>query len=334
MADPLPRLLVVMSADTEVRAALTAATPGVPWAFASETPVERRVEVEALLAGSQRFLLEFDPSTTPKLRFVQRIFTGLDDFPFDRFPETIPVAGNVGAFAPFVAEHAVALALATAREIVRAQTMVREGRLRPAPDIRLFKGATALILGYGEIGRAIARRLQGFDVRVIGVNRGGGVAPDGVKLFPANRLLEALPLADLLFDARPLTVETRGSIGAEALSRMRATAIYVNVGRAATADEEALYHHLVSHPSFRAAFDPWWDEDFVHGTFHARFPFSELPNFVGTPHSAGYGPSTLERAVQFALRNLAEFFAGRPPSFVVDRREYARPAAPIPEPPS
>lgn len=318
-----PRLLVTLSPDGEVGPSIEAALPGIPSGFLTADPPIDRSEVEAMLVGSRRTLVDFDPATTPKLRFVQRIFTGVDDFPFDRFPEDVRVAGNVGAFAPFVAEQALALALAAAREIVPAQAMVRAGRLRPPPVQRIFEGATAIVLGYGEIGRAIAQRLRGFDVTVVGVNRSGRMAPDCVGMYPADRLEEAVALGDLVFDARPLTRQTRGSIGRAALAGMRPTAIYVNVGRAATADEEALYRHLEAHPEFRAAIDPWWDEDFQEGTFRSRFPFWDLPNFVGTPHSAGYGPATTERALAFALGNLAEFFATGNPSHLVDRREYA-----------
>jgi len=318
-----PRLLVAIGPDLDPGPAIATALPDVPWSLLPDTPPAARGEVVAMLAGSRRHLEGFDAATTPKLAFVQRIFTGVDDFPFDRFPAPIAVAGNVGAYAPYVAEQALALALAAARQIVPVQAMVRAGRLRPPPTQRLFAGATAVILGYGAIGRAIADRLRGFDVTVVGVNRTGQMAPGVVSMYPADRLDEALAVGDLVFDARPLTRSTRGSIGRAQLERMRPRAIYVNVGRAATADEEALYRHLESHLEFRAGTDPWWGEDFVHGTFHTRFPFWELPNFVATPHSAGYGAGTIDRALTFALRNLARYFATGDPEHLVDRRDYA-----------
>ena len=332
MPAPAPRLLVATSSDEAVGPALDAQLPGVPWRLLAQTPADQRAEVEALLVGARRMFAEFDPASTPRLQFVQKIFTGVDDFPFERFPPSVRVAGNVGAFAPYVAEHAVALALAAAREIVRSQTMVRAGQLRPAPEHRLFEGASAVILGYGEIGRAIAQRLAGFDVRVYGLNRTGRMAPECVGMYPASRLAEALASADLVFDARPLTRRTRGTIDRAALAAMRPRAIYVNVGRAATADEEALYLHLKEHPEFRAAIDPWWEEDFVHSTFRTRFPFPELPNFVATPHSAGYATGSTDRAIRFAVRGLAEFFATGTVARAVDRSDYVdEPSSPGPE---
>jgi phosphoglycerate dehydrogenase-like enzyme len=290
--------------------------------------------VEALLVGSvERELVDFDAASTPRLAFVQRIYTGLDGFPFQRFPEAVRIAGNVGAFAPFVAEHAVALALAAARAIVPAQAQVRAHRLRPSPVHRLLWGRTAVILGYGEIGRAIAARLTGFQMRIVGVNRTGRMAPGCDMVYPSDRLREALAAGDFVFDARPLTLKTAGTIGAEELRTMPPEAVYVNVGRAGTVDEEALYHHLLDHPGFRAALDVWWEEEFATGTFSARFPFGELENFVGTPHCAGVGSSVEPYVLSRAVENLARYFRGESPLYVADRQEYVPPTrlAPMPE---
>jgi len=318
-----PRLLVALRERAEVAAGVAVVLPAVPWAYLAQATSEGRAQAEALLVGAfEREFPEFDPATLPRLAFVQRIYTGLDGFPFARFPPAVKVAGNVGAFAPAVAEHAVALALAAARQVVAAQPMVAEGRLRPAPEQRTLVGTSALILGYGEIGREIARRLSGFGVRVTGLNRTGRMGAGCDAMFPADRLGEALEGADLVFDARPLTRITRGSIGAAELARMRPRAIYVNVGRAATVDEQALYEHLVQHPDFRAAMDPWWREHFGTATFETPFAFWKLPNFVGSPHAAGNVPGAEDRALRMALENLARYFRGEPPRYVVDRSQY------------
>lgn len=323
------RLLIALKPDDRTSGAVVRVLPSIPWTYARSSDPSAWGKVEALLVGSvDRELGPFNHASTPSLRFVQSIYTGLDQFPFTRFPDSIPVAANGGAYAPFVAEHAVALALASAREIVAGQAQMRTHTLRPPPAIRLLVGRTAVILGYGAIGREIARRLAGFDIRIIGVNRTGRMAPGCSAMLPADRLKEALTEGDFVFDVRPLTRTTRGTIGAEELAAMRPQAIYVNVGRAATVDEEALYRHLVAHPDFRAALDPWWQEDFAKGTFASRFPFVDLPNFVGTPHSAGFGPATEQFSLERALENLARFFRGVPPRYVVDRREYLRPDLP------
>lgn len=329
MPNASTRLLVALQPRAEVADALTRSLPGVPWLFAEPGRSGEWGSVEAILVGSvERELGSFDATVTPHLGFVQRLYTGVDGFPFERFPDHVKIAGNVGAYAPFVAEHAVALGLASARAIVPAQTQVRNHALRPAPEMRLLYGGTAVILGYGEIGRAIARRVAALGMRVIGVNRSGQMAPGCDGMFAADRLREAVAEADVVFDARPLTRATAGTIGAEVLAAMRSEVIYVNVGRARTVDEEALYRHMVAHPRFRAALDVWWEEDFSHGTFESRFPFAELANFVGTPHCAGLGPTVQEYVLARAVENLARFFRGEVPLHLVERQEYVGLGAP------
>ncbi len=297
--------------------------PGIPPAYSQEAPHGPWPRVEALLVGAtDRELPDAVPSETPQLRFVQRIFTGLDDFPFARFPPAVAVAGNVGAFAPFVAEHAVALVLGLAKQLLPNFALVRAGRLRPVPSNRPLLGRTALILGFGEIGREVAARLRSFGMTIEGVSRTGEAKGGADRMFPAAALSEALARADVAVDCRPLTRATRASIGGAQFSAMKPAAILVNVGRAATVDEEALYRHLQGNPEFRAGFDPWWDEDFATGTLRTRFPFPELPNFLGTPHNAGIGAEIRGRVLTMAAENLARFFAGAAPRYVVDRSEY------------
>ena len=323
MTDP-PRLLIVVHERPGMREAIARELPGVPFRFLAEVDRAEVGSVEAALLGSMgRDATRWEPSEFPRLRFVQRAFTGVDDLPFDRLPPGVEVAGNVGAYAPFVAEHALALALASGRCLLLGSAAVAAGRSRPPPELRTLRGETAVVLGYGEIGRALSERLRSFGAEVVGLNRTGTPAPGAARMFPADRLREALGAGGIVFDARPLTTLTLGSIGAAELAAMREEATLVNVGRGATVDQEALFRHLESHPRFRAALDVWWDEDFAEGRLTMRFPFPSLPNFVGTPHWAGFAPGVQEVALGRALENLRRFFAGDRPRYVVDRAEYA-----------
>ncbi len=325
---PLPRLLVALQRSEDLESQLASTLSEVPYGHSSDVDVDHRLEVEALLVGSvERELGAFDHRTTPRLRFVQRAYTGLDGFPFERFPPPIRVAGNVGGFAPFVAEGAVTLALASARSTLAAHRMVAEGRLRPAPRGSTLRGKTALILGYGSIGREIAARLAGFDMRVLGLNRSGQMAPGVDAMYPADRLEEALAEADVIFEARPLSRSTRGSIGPPQLAAMRPSAIFVNVGRAGTVQEQALYQHLVHHPEFRAAIDVWWDEGFGDGRLGRSYPWADLPNLTGSPHNSGAVPEAGPYGLARALENVARFFRSEEPRFVADPRDYLDEAA-------
>ncbi len=329
MSATLPELLIALTKSDAVDALVPEVLPGVPWAYLDGSRPSDRSSVRAMLVGGHPHdLADFDARTTPQLRFVQAVWTGLDRFPLDRFPAAVSIAGNVGGFAPYVAEHAVALALSAARDLHGAQSAIDAGRLRPAPRQRTLVDATAVILGYGMIGRAIAARLVPFGTRVVGQNRAGTPEAGVAEMFSASRLRDAVRAGSFLFDVRPLTRATVGTIGTVELEAMAPDAVFVNVGRAGTVDEGALYEHLRTHPEFRAAFDVWWEEDRVHGTLTPRYPFSRLPNFYGTPHCADAFAEAGTRAVRMALENLGRYFRDGRPQFVVDRSEYEAPLPP------
>jgi phosphoglycerate dehydrogenase-like enzyme len=162
-------------------------------------------------------------------------------------------------------------------------------------------------------------------MRLFGLNRTGRMAPGVVGMFPAHRLKEAVAEGDYVFDARPLTRWTEGTIDSAVLAAMKPDAVFLNIGRAGTVQEEALFRHLLDHPEFRAGLDVWWHERFADGRIDHRFPFGDLPNVVGTPHSAGFGPGVEEYVLDRAVENLGRFFTGEQPRHVVDRTEYERP---------
>jgi phosphoglycerate dehydrogenase-like enzyme len=318
-----PRLLVLLRPREDVREAVRRRLPAVPFAFRDESLPSEWGEVEAVLLGSiAREAPGWDPASMDGLRFIQRVYAGVDDLPFTQIPRQVLVAGNVGGYAPFVAEHAVALALGAVRAIVPSNAAVAAGRLRPAPELGTLWRRRAVILGFGAIGRQIAERLRGFEMSIHGVNRRGDPVAGCERMYPADRLLEALRGGQVVFDARPLTRATERSIGARELAAMAPDGLFVNVGRGATVDEDALYRHLVDHPGFRAAIDVWWDEDFATGRLRSRHPFATLSNFLGSPHCAGIAPPVEAFALECALDNLVRFFSGEAPRHVVDHREY------------
>ncbi len=332
MADLPPRLLLIVPERAGLRETVARRLPGVPYALPADPVAADRSAVEAMLLGAfPREEPRADPAGLPRLRFVQRLFAGVDDLPFERFAPSVDIAGNIGGFAPFVAEHALALALACARCVLEGNAAVASGRSRPPPELRTLWHQTAVILGYGAIGRSLAQALHALGAEVHGLGRTGAPAPGADRMYSADQLLEALTGAALVVDARPLTARTARTLGTREFAAMREDAIFVNVGRAGTVDEEALFRHLQSHPRFRAGLDVWWAEDFAHGRLTSRFPFTSLPNFVGSPHWAGYAPPVPAFALASALDNLARFFAGDRPLHLVDRSEYAgvRPATEV-----
>jgi phosphoglycerate dehydrogenase-like enzyme len=202
-----------------------------------------------------------------------------------------------------VAEHALALLLAAAKIIVPMDRALRahdwRPRYEPNPSI-LLEGRTALILGYGAIGRKLARLCQGLGMEVLAVRRhappGGETQPDGVRLFSNEALHRLLPRTDALLVCLPHTPQTTGLVGARELALLPPQAVLVNVGRGPVVDEQALYEALQAGRLYAAGLDVWYhypeSEAARADTPPAKHPFHELPNVVMSPHRAGGSTET------------------------------------------
>jgi phosphoglycerate dehydrogenase-like enzyme len=256
------------------------------------------------------------------VRLVQLVIAGVDSLPFDQVPPSATIAGNVGAYAKPIAEHAVAMILAGAKRLFPRHAEMTRGEFHSFVPNRTVEGMVAGILGLGGIGSATARLLRSLGASVHAINTSGRtdepVAFIGT-LADLDRVLEA---ADALVVALPLSRHTRGLIGARELALMKPDAILVNVARAEIVDEQALYEHLRAHPDFFAGLDVWWNEPGPHGAFRTNVPFFELPNVIGSPHNSAIVPGILEEAARRAAANVARYLRGERPTGVVDRDDY------------
>lgn len=263
-----------------------------------------------------RELAEDDWASAGRVRFLQTVSAGLDHVSFDRIPDSVTVAGNAGAFAAPMAEHTVAMVLALAKRLLPAHLELMAGTFDQFTPGRPIAGQTAVILGYGGIGRAVARLLRPFGVRVVGVNRSGRGDESADEVVPVGDLAQVLPRAGILIVSLPLTRSTAGLIGARELALMPRDAILVNVARGEIIDQDALYERLVAEPAFLAGIDAWWVEPFRHGRFELRHPFLELPNVLGSPHNSGAVAGANVEAARRAGANVARFLRGDPPTGV------------------
>ena len=284
--------------------------------------------VDAMMIFSwPNFLTPEELARMPRLRFIQSILAGVNHIPFKTLHRRIVVASNAGAYSGPVAEYAWGLLLAAAKRIVEHHTSLREGRARivrhgdAAEGIYMLEGKTLGILGYGGIGAMVARMSKPFRMRVLGFTR-RRAASSGVTLLSGKRGLERiLSESDAIVIALPLTKSTTRIINEDALSKMKETAVLVNVARGELVDEAALYDHLKSHPGFRYAADVWWYRE-NRESLETNHNFASLPNFIGTPHVSG--PSGLATGVpiKVAVDNTIRFLKGKTPENVVERSDY------------
>ncbi len=224
---------------------------------------------------------------------------------------------NLHHNAATAAEMVVTLMLAAAKFIVPADRAFRTHDWtlryrRPSPNV-LMEDKMVLILGYGAIGRRVARACRGLGMNVIGIQRRVPASTDDItdEIYPADTLHDLLPRADVLAVCLPHTPETTGFIGVEELALLPADAVLVNVGRGPIVDEAALYHALRERTLYAAGLDVWYnypgDTAARSHTPPSTYPFHELDNVVMSPHRAGGSKETEVQRMNYlaALLNTA-----------------------------
>jgi phosphoglycerate dehydrogenase-like enzyme len=177
-----------------------------------------------------------------------------------------------------------------------------------------LEGKTMLILGYGAIGKTLAETARSFGMKLIGMRRSAAAGEPGITILPITHLAEALTQADYVVNILPLTQDTRGLFGDKEFAAMKASAVYVNVGRGATTDEAALVAALKSGRISGAFLDVMETEPLSPDS-----PLWDLENVLLTSHYAGYHPRYQEIALEIALENLERYVHGSPLKNLVDK---------------
>lgn len=240
----------------------------------------------------------------PRLRLVQLLTAGAETF-VGRLPDGVLLCNARGAHTPATAEWAVTAMLAAQRGI---PFLVREqdaGRWTFGTH-RSLVGARVLLVGAGDIARAIGRMLAGFDVELTYVGR---TARDGVRAI--EDLPALLPRADVVVLIVPVTPETTGMVDAGFLAAMPDGALLVNAARGVVVDTDALVAEL-SRGRLRAALDVTDPEPLPPG-----HPLWSAPGLLLTPHVGGAVPETETRAAAAVTDQLARILAGQPLANVV-----------------
>jgi glycerate dehydrogenase len=258
-----------------------------------------------------------------RTRLIQLIFAGADRIPFAVIPENINVASNTGAFAEPLAEHVLAMTLCLAKSIVPLHLQLGHGSFNQTGYNKELKGSTCGIIGMGGNGVAIARLMKGVGMEVHGINRSAKSSfPLDFIGTPAD-MEGVLRRSDVVVLTVPLTRQTFHLIGRHELQLMKPDGILINVARGKVIEQQALYHHLKTTPSFKAGIDTWWSEPADPSGFLLDYPFFELPNLLGSPHNADDVPGAMTAATKIAAKNIRDFLEGKAIKGEVNRADYA-----------
>ena len=253
----------------------------------------------------------------PRLKLLQAATAGIDMIDLPSLPRGISLC-NVFGHEPAIAEYVLMTMLALTHRLVETVTAFRGGSWaahQPAGGLPHGEvlGKTIGIVGYGRIGRDVAKRAAGFGCKIIAANR-SPVADKGAasEFYPLGELDRMLPQCDVLLIAAGLGPETRGLIDARRLALLKPTALLINIGRAAIVDEEALFNALSGNRLGGAALDVWWQHwNPEHPDRRpSRFPFHELSNVLMTPHCSGFTEGTADRRWGDLAANLDRFVRG------------------------
>jgi D-3-phosphoglycerate dehydrogenase len=256
----------------------------------------------------------------PRLKIVSRHGVGYDNVDMatlDRRGIPLTLVGNVNALA--VAEHTLFMMLALAKRAVEYDRATREGRwtLRDSFGATELHGKTLLLLGFGRIGREVARRAQAFGVTVLAYDPYVRVeAMYAARVQPVPKIGDALGAADFISVHLPLSAETKGIIGTAAFAGMKKTAIVISTARGGIVDEPALVEALKSGRIRAAGLDVFTDEPPAPDN-----PLLRLDNVLLSPHSASITEECAIRMAEVSARNALGGLDGKlDPEFVVNKQ--------------
>jgi phosphoglycerate dehydrogenase-like enzyme len=255
----------------------------------------------------------------PNLRWVHSRSAGLERTLFPELIErAVPLTNGSGVFSPALAEFVLGAILYFAKDFRR---MIRNqmAGVWEAFDVMPIAGQTVGIVGYGDIGRAVAARVRPLAMAVLAVKRHvespHGADPLVEQTYRPDRRIEMISRCDYVVAAAPLTPETRGMIAEPEFAAMKPTAVVINIGRGPVIREEALVSALSQERIKGAALDV-----FDHEPLPKGHPLYKLENVLMSPHCADHTPDWLDRAMQFFIAQFDRFKKGEALMNVVDKK--------------
>ena len=255
----------------------------------------------------------------PKVRWVHSIAAGLDNLLFPELVESeVPLTNSSGVFSDSLGEFALGVMLYFAKDFRRLLRNQAARRWEPF-DVDKIAGQTLGIVGYGSIGRAVAWRAHAMGMRVHAFRRRSNLAvTDEVveQFYGADDLTKMLSRSDYVAVCLPLTPETRHMISDAEFAAMKASAIFINVGRGPVVDQAALVRALMERKIAGAGLDVFETEPLPEDD-----PIFQFENVLISPHSADRTREWLDNAMRFFLEQYERFRNGEQLKNIVNKRQ-------------
>jgi phosphoglycerate dehydrogenase-like enzyme len=272
-------------------------------------------EAEVVLhcsGGRQR--LEPLLACAPRVRWVHSCSAGVEGLLFPALVDAPVVLTNSrGTYSRSLAEWSLAAVLFFAKDLRRLLRSQAEGRWDPF-DPEEASGRTVGIVGYGDIGRAVARRARAFGMRVLALRRRPAKDELADEVVGPDGLLDLMRRSDYVVVTAPLTPDTRGLVSPAAIAALKPSAVLINVGRGPVVHEAALIDALTARKIRGAALDVFDQEPLPEG-----HPFYRLDNVLLSPHSADHVAGWREGAVDLFVEQVERYRRGEPLRNVVDK---------------
>lgn len=239
----------------------------------------------------------------PQLKVISNHAVGVDNINVNAATaRKIPVGNTPDVLTDATADFAFALMMAAGRRLLEAERYVRDGKWKTWGPMLLLgvelKGATLGLVGFGRIGKAMARRAVGFDMRVIYYSPNEKKPDPDIKATPVDFEI-LLQESDFISLHTPLTPDTRHMIDSEALSKMKPSTVLVNTSRGPVVDLDALYEALKERRIFAAGLDVTEPEPLPLDS-----PLLTLDNIIIAPHIASASKTARDKMSWMAAQNL------------------------------
>ncbi|WP_312093966.1 D-2-hydroxyacid dehydrogenase [Niallia sp.] len=254
----------------------------------------------------------------PNIQWVQSLSVGLDALLHEEVKNSeIIITNTKGCTSVPIAEHTIAMIAGLARGIPFMIRNQLHNRWAPTP-ITDLAGSTLGIIGYGEIGKQIAKRAKSLDMFVIGCKKRPSFLSDNAPadlIVGLDQIDDVITKSDFLILALPSTPDTYQLINQEKLAKMKENSFLINIGRGNTIVEEELIHLLKEKKIAGAALDVFEVEPLPK-----EHPLWELENIIISPHNAFFSPNTIDRYMEVFLENIQRFKDGKELINVVDKQ--------------